>query len=600
MQHLLICGVVGSAIIGSLLLTAGPAAPTAVWPQATWRAVIWAMAFFLANCLKLVLFDRILALEPLSPLDLAVNLAVTAPVTAAVLAQFLRPRLFRWLPVVYGLQAVYLFVSLAYFTTTGGLLHTPQWWCLAGEGLDAAAHGAVPFDWRLLIVGLDLPVFVGWWLVGRRQGALLSGPLPRRLRLATAVALAVPLLAYAAAVRARLDPLRIYERSFRSDTQIVAHFGLLAVNVVDLVRLPAGADRLQPGPERTIASPSAGARRNVVLIQVEALDANLIEARHKGDWVVPFLHRLSTEAVYFPYALSHRQAGNSSDCTFACLNSIEPLSDYPTIKLRTYDYPNAVVRRLRDAGYRTIAFHGQPGRIFSFNTELPRHGFVEFYDQHALALPTAGFGAADGPLLAAAATRLAAGHGPYFAYLLTNSSHEPFNSVPRFRPDPRFADVSPRLLRDYCVSFAYVDAELSRLVPQLLADGRTTVILVGDHTPFNTRTDVPLVAGPTFRTCALHRDGVRLEFVPLLIVTPDGRRYREPAAAVSFLDVAPTILAAAGGEWRYATDGDNLLSLPFTNPCIRFAGRSYPRTELYQWAAQTTGGAAAESPRSTP
>ena len=197
-------------------------------------------------------------------------------------------------------------------------------------------------------------------------------------------------------------------------------------------------------------------------------------------------------------------------------------------------------------------------------------------------------------------TRLIPGHEPYFAYLLTNSSHEPFDSVSRFQPDPRFADVSPRRLRDYFVSFAYVDAELSRLVSRLLADGRTTVIIVGDHTPFNTKTDVPLVAGPTFQTCVLHRDGVRLEFVPLLIVTPDGRRYREPAAAVSALDVAPTILAAAGGEWHYATTGDNLLSLPFANPCIPFAGRSYPRTELYQWAAQTAGWTAAAPPPPTP
>ncbi len=67
---------------------------------------------------------------------------------------------------------------------------------------------------------------------------------------------------------------------------------------------------------------------------------------------------MAADNVYFPYLLSYHFAGGTSDCEVAVLNSIEPLTSEPTMKLYDYGYPNSLVKRLETAGYHTLAFHG--------------------------------------------------------------------------------------------------------------------------------------------------------------------------------------------------------------------------------------------------
>ena len=72
------------------------------------------------------------------------------------------------------------------------------------------------------------------------------------------------------------------------------------------------------------------------------------------------------------------------------------------------------------------------------------------------------------------------------------------------------------------------------------------------------------------------------EFVPLIISTPDNKKFKETNSVASFLDISPTILSAAGIEFTVKTNGVNLLDLPDELPEIPFKEKLQDRSELYE------------------
>jgi lipoteichoic acid synthase len=76
--------------------------------------------------------------------------------------------------------------------------------------------------------------------------------------------------------------------------------------------------------------------------------------------------------------------------------------------------------------------------------------------------------------------------------------------------------------------------------------------------------------------------------VPLFIITPDKKVYRENRLAASFLDIAPTTLNAAGIDFDIKSDGLDLLAYPNSNKNIPYKSASYDRYSLYSKVPQNT------------
>ena len=67
----------------------------------------------------------------------------------------------------------------------------------------------------------------------------------------------------------------------------------------------------------------------------------------------------------------------------------------------------------------------------------------------------------------------------------------------------------------------------------------------------------------------------------MFILTPDSRVHYETRCVASFIDVAPTVLAASGVPFRLHTKGTNLLKVPLEDGSLPFRGGTYLRSELY-------------------
>jgi phosphoglycerol transferase MdoB-like AlkP superfamily enzyme len=168
---------------------------------------------------------------------------------------------------------------------------------------------------------------------------------------------------------------------------------------------------------------------------------------------------------------------------------------------------------------------------------------------------------------------------PFFVSIITMSSHEPFD-LPHFVHDTRFDGVEPKLTGRYFDSIAYADRVVGEFVTKIQKEYPDTYFFIyGDHTPY-------VINNGPFRRSVI-RLGAEMEMVPLFIIAPNGRSRYEHDAVASYLDVAPSILHAAGVPYSYRSLGVDLLTnKPLRQPVI-YRGQPYNRVELFKEMLET-------------
>ena len=266
---------------------------------------------------------------------------------------------------------------------------------------------------------------------------------------------------------------------------------------------------------------------------------------------MPFLHRLSQGCIYYPRMATYCFAGQSSDTLFSFVNSVMPLKRFPAIKLRDYDYPNSFVKRLSDHDFKTIAFHNNNGFFLNLDIALEKMGFQEFYDRGRMKLKRVVWGAPDHEMVKFIKKKLKIQDTPFFSYSLSMSSHFPYRMVRKYEgyyEEGKYKGVEDAVLRDYFHSMSYVDGVLEDYVSFVKDNIENAYIFIyGDHAAKNVR---------------FPHSGPDYNFVPLLIVTPEGRAYNAKERQVSVLDLAPTVLYASGVPFEIRSGGINLLETP--------------------------------------
>ena len=294
--------------------------------------------------------------------------------------------------------------------------------------------------------------------------------------------------------------------------------------------------------------------RNVVLIQVEGLGATLLERDEPQGPVMPFLRSLAAEGLYFPRV--YQGFPSTDGAVFATLTSLHWTHALGGSGVRLSQsvmgtYFASLPRLLTAPGTRHYAFSGfrhRTAEITSFQRNL---GFraTGFDALEAPMGPAAvgPLGINDGPLLLEAARAVGASPDPFSLYVLTGTSHSPWQ-VPPGAPTP--------LGNTPLGTFRYADDSIRAFVERLRATrpdfDHTLLVIIGDHT------------GPTFGTQPLER--LRL---PLVLAGPPIARARArwstlPDRPASEVDVLPTIATLLDGDRAYAGMGRSLFEPPVT------------------------------------
>jgi phosphoglycerol transferase MdoB-like AlkP superfamily enzyme len=539
-------------------------------------AVFVFLLFAGANAVKISLFYCFLIDMPvMSSFDMFSQILFKNIVLSVFIFIFLtKPRHWYWLAGFYFLRAFYMFINLAYHFSLGGVLRFSQYMGLYAETTDLVKYTAIPYDARMWLVVADAPFLLLLLIVYSRFSKVNSKVLFRPVLLCAAITLFAALFLW--------NPLRPVSDQYTddrsaNDVAMIKSHGLVAFTVMDILNHRKTPDfALSQRYGRLITFRGTGRPHpDIICIQVESMDANIIDRQYNGVFVTPFLHKLSEKCLFFPYTLSYHEAGLTTDCEISVINSLEPLADFPSIKLHNYRYMNSMIKRFNITHYQTAAFHGNKG-IFDNRTDaFAKMGFGTFYDIAGMGLREVAWGAPDGAVFDFVKTKLLTQQDPFLYYIITMSSHEPFTLVNSYFQNPLFRTMTDKHTQAYFNSLSYVDKEISSLIASIRRQRpRSYIFIYGDHTPIT-----PVGA---FKKSSFLYDDRLFEFVPLFIITPDSLVYRENAYVASFVDIAPTALYASGVPYRMRVSGTNLLDVPLKDGILTYRGNTYSRKELFQ------------------
>ena len=542
------------------------------------RAEILMLAFFAVNALKITVFNMLMV-NSYPVQAFLYKLGITFLLLSATYILLLGIGSRIPFVIFYAIQTIYILVNLIYYEYLHSYLHISQAVALFSEGVGAAGDVSTLISPKLFVALLDLPVAVYMLVIYPRVTAQV-----KKAHKVGRLALAMCCLLVIAATEGynyahHYSIFNLAEAGDSvSESLVVQRYGTIANSLADMILNRKDNNlisRLKYGQHLSGKGTDAD-RPNFVVIQVESMDANAVNKQHDGRYVMPFLHSLAQQNVYYPYTMSYHEAGGTSDCEFSAINSVEPLSDYPSMKINDYDYPNSIVRQLAGNSYDTVAFHGNVGSYFNRDVAYPKMGYRELADMAKMGLKDVGWGAPDNDVFSYAENRLKNEKQPFFAYTITMTSHGPFTNADNYYNNAVYDDVKDPTARNYMNSMSYVDQSVASYVNYIRANFKNTYIFIlGDHTPN--------VNSGDYRQTSFTEGDKYFEFVPLIIVTPDNRQYREDNIAASFLDIAPTIANASGVPYSIDSDGMDLLNrTEENNNRIPYKGESFDRSYLLE------------------
>lgn len=297
-----------------------------------------------------------------------------------------------------------------------------------------------------------------------------------------------------------------------------------------------------------------GRGKNLIVIQVEALQHFVIDLIYDGQEITPNLNSLIKEkgSLYFDNYYQQLGRGNTSDAEFVTNNSLYPSMEYPTYDQYEQNTFYGLPWILRDNGYTAWVFHGYEKDFWNRDRAYVNQGFQRFISQDDFDLVEAiGFGITDREFFKQSMDYLkeldSIDDKPFYAFMITLTSHTPFKMPEKYQNLELRQEHEGTILGDYLQAIHYTDKELGRFIEALKEEGlydNTVIAIYGDH--FG-------ITGYNPEGVALMSDFLNIDYdinemfrVPLIIHVP-GTDINETISKIgSQLDFLPTILNIMG------------------------------------------------------
>jgi len=306
--------------------------------------------------------------------------------------------------------------------------------------------------------------------------------------------------------------------------------------------------------------------RNVFLIHFESLNPSVVGESIGGDEVTPTLNRLIKDGFYWNYILDQVKIGGSSDAEFSTLTGMLA----STIQISAFNaacmpHIPALPRTLRINGYQTISLHGFKSSFWNRNITHPILGFEKMYFRESYTYKKKmGLGISDKEFFSQALDLVGRHNKPFFAFLMTLSSHYPYEDIPeKYEPLFQKALPSDSLLKGYLQSVRYVDDAVGELIAKAKRMGlwnNSIFVIYGDHRPGADEGMINELKGLTGRSLIT----ARYSCVPVIIVIPGQEEhiaeYKADYAEVvgGLYDIFPTIVHLLGIDCPFGVYGSNL------------------------------------------
>lgn len=226
--------------------------------------------------------------------------------------------------------------------------------------------------------------------------------------------------------------------------------------------------------------------KNLVVIQLEAIQEFLIGATIEGQEVTPFLNQYRKETMYFSNIYNQIGSGNTSDAEFLMNNSLHSSAAGANYYLYPFNKYHSLANVLKNQyGYGTYASHAFDQTFWNRNIAYPSFGFEEFWsvadfkndEPRGWALGDKTF------LIQSIDKAVEASDGqPFYLFNVALASHHPYSYFTDI--DLKLGELEGTMTGNYLRAAHYVDYALEATVEYLKERGLyddTVLVIYGDH-----------------------------------------------------------------------------------------------------------------------
>jgi lipoteichoic acid synthase len=412
--------------------------------------------------------------------------------------------------------------------------------------------------------------------------------LKRRISLALASLLLVVAAAMNSTVLAKLEAEQSAQLALQTSKRTAQQVGLLHYHAMDAWRYLAkhinrvqltSADWQQVTEhfhqQQVAAAHHHGLLegKNLVMVQLEAFQAFVLQRTINGQEITPNLNRLAESSLRFDQTYYQTAWGGTSDAEFLANVSMLPAKEGSAYYQFAGNRFSSLAQTLNEAGYHTVSMHANAPDFWNRASMHQSLGFqdyqnIEHFDIDERFL----LGLTDHSFYRQAVEKMRSYRQPFYAFLISLSSHFPFkdetNPLPATLDVGKFADT---LMGDYLQSIHFADQAVGVLVDELVAAGfwdNSLVVFYGDHAaiPYEQRSLLgQLVYG---RDSLTQLEWFQQQRVPLLIHLPQEQFRGSIKIAAGQIDIYPTVANLLGVSAPFAL-GNDLLNTEGGFVCFR-------------------------------
>ena len=326
-----------------------------------------------------------------------------------------------------------------------------------------------------------------------------------------------------------------------------------------------------------------GQGKNLIVIQVEALQNFVLNHFYDGQEITPNLNRLLKEkgTLYFNNYYQLLGRGNTSDAEFVSNNSLHPSMDEPTYIQYEENTFYGLPWILREQGYTAWVFHGYEKEFWNRDRAYVNQGFQRFVSEENYKFTedqTIGFGIIDEIFYHQTLDYIrqldSVDDNPFYAFIISLTSHTPFEMPKTFQYLDLRKEHEGTILGNYLQAIHYADKALGDFIEGLKREGyydNSVIAIYGDHFAISSLDADKKEIMTNYLGYEYDLD--EMLKVPLIIHIP-GLETNETIDRIgSQIDFLPTILNIMGYE--------NEKGIMFGRDLINYRGKNFVAPQTY-------------------
>lgn len=300
--------------------------------------------------------------------------------------------------------------------------------------------------------------------------------------------------------------------------------------------------------------------KNLIMVQMEALQQFVINMKINGTEVTPNLNRLIGESLYFDNIFYQVSGGNTSDAEFLANNSIYPAKEGAIYHLYPENTYHSLANILKDKGYNTYSHHAFEKTFWNREVMHKTLGFDRFYHSEDYVMDD--FAGWEGQALSDSSFfRQSLGKSdtskPFYNFFITLSSHHPFSYFEDFDFD--VGEFQGTYIGNYLKAANYLDKCIGEFITDLKKRGlydNSLLVFYGDHSAVTKTESEGLMQLLDMEYS--NQEWIKLQKVPLIIHYPNQPESEVISTIGGQIDILPTIANLMDFDAQYALGKDLL------------------------------------------